>query len=147
MSITLTQAEANHLIAMHKQRSDDIPRQFPGPGERLVVPLISMDRTEDFLLDITRSRIDFVKVTYQNRGRQVIVLMRLDVNGPPHRNPDGALVLCPHMHVYREGYGDKWAQPIAIERFADLGNLSQTLSDFMNECNVIEHPIIQASLF
>jgi len=74
-------------------------------------------------------------------------LLRLDVSGPPHRNPDGELIACPHLHVYREGYGDKWAIAIPTGKFENIQNRVQTLIDFMTECNVTEQPSIQTGLF
>jgi hypothetical protein len=147
VSILLSQTEANALIAMQKRVSDADVRQFPPPGDKLVIPLESIDKSEDFFLDVSRGRIDLSKVTYQNRARQIIVLMRLDLSGPPHRNPDGEQIMCPHLHTYREGFGDKWAEPVPLDKFSNLANLHQTLTDFLNECNVLEHPTIQAGLF
>lgn len=106
-----------------------------------------MDKREDFLLDVTRMQINVSKVNYQNRVRQVVVLMRLDLGGSPHRNPDGETIACPHLHIYREGYGDKWAFPVPAGKFKDLSNLFETLQDFMTECNVVEAPKIQGGLF
>jgi hypothetical protein len=34
-----------------------------------------------------------------------------------------------------------------LDKFSNLANLHQTLTDFLNECNVLEHPTIQAGLF
>jgi hypothetical protein len=147
MSIDLTQSEADELIAMPKHPTDENTVQFPSSGERLVIPLVSTDKTEDFLLDVTRSRIDLAKITYQNRGRVVVVLLRLDLNGAPHRNPDGHQMPCPHLHIYREGFGDKWAFPLPAGKFANLGDMTQTLSDFMDECNVTVKPTIQTGFF
>jgi hypothetical protein len=147
MSILLSQAEADELIAMPKRPSKDVAYNFPTPGERLIIPLESLDRAEDFLLDISRSRIDLAKISYQNRARVVVVLMRLDLNGPPHRNPDDGLIPCPHLHLYREGYGSKWAFPLPEGRFNSLSDMLQTFSDFMNECNVVEHPTVQQGFF
>ena len=147
MSLDLTQAEADELIAMPKQSTEDSILQFPSEGERLVISLVSNDRTEDFMLDVTRSRIDLAKITYQNRVRVVVVLMRLDLNGAPHRNPDGEQMPCPHIHIYREGYGDKWAFPLPAGKYANLADMTQTLSDFMDECNVMMHPPVQTGLF
>jgi hypothetical protein len=147
MSIDLSQAEADSLIAMAKRRADDEERKFPAPGDRLTIPLVSVDKREDFLLDVTRSQINISKITHQNRARQVIILMRLDVDGPPHRNPDGELIPCPHLHIYREGYGDKWAYALPPGKFEHLSNLNQTFDDFLTECNVIEAPRIQGGLF
>src|ERR1700744_6246053 len=85
MSIFLPQTEADALIAMPKRRVDDEVRRFPGLGGRVAIPLESVDRSEDFLIDVTRSRINLSKITYQNRARSVIVLLRLDLNGRPTR--------------------------------------------------------------
>ena len=53
MSIDLTQSEADQLIMMPKGRIADDVQVFPSPGGKLVVELESIDRTEDFLLDVT----------------------------------------------------------------------------------------------
>src|SRR5271165_3643591 len=129
--INITQSEADSLIAMEKRRVDDEQHTFPPPGERLAIPLTSNDKRENFMLDITRAQIKLTKATFQNRARQAIILMRLDLDGPPHRNPNDAEVPCPHLHVYREGYGDKWAFPAPIDRHPDPQDLSSTLEAFM----------------
>lgn len=145
--ITLTQSEASALIALEKHREDDQERDFPDPGSALSVPLISADKREHFLLDIRRSRIDLVKGTYQNRARQVVVLVRLDFGGTPHRNPDGEEITSPHLHVYREGFGDKWAFPLPPDRFPDPGDRWRTLDDFMRYCNITRPPLLRRGLF
>ena len=48
-----------------------------------------MDKRETVLLDVTRGPIKLTKATFQNRARQEVLLMRLDLDGPPHTNPDG----------------------------------------------------------
>ena len=73
--------------------------------------------------------------------------MRLDVNGAPHRNPDGETILCPHLHIYRENFGDKWAYPLPLGKFENLDDLHRTFDDFLAECNVVEPPRIQTGLF
>ena len=103
--IHLTQSEAEALIAMGKHRLDDERYSYPTSGS-LVVPLQSPDKREQFLLDIRRGRIDLLKGKYQTRARQVVVLVRLDFGGASHRNPD--------LHLYREGYGDKWAVVVPV---------------------------------
>lgn len=143
----LTQDEADALISMPKLRTNDDQWKFPDMGGSLRIPLTSADRREEFYLDITRGRIDLVKATYQNRARQVVILVRLDLGGPPHRNPDGAEVPCPHLHVYREGYGDEWASAIATDAFSDVADQWQTLQDFMGYCNITEPPLIERGLF
>jgi hypothetical protein len=109
--VDIPQAEADALMAVKKRAADEEEWLFPAPGERIAIPLTSLDRRESFMLDVTRAQIKLTKATYQNRARAAIILMRLDIDGPPHRNPDGTAIPCPHLHVYREGYGDKWAIP------------------------------------
>ncbi len=145
--INLTQAEADALIAMEKHRFDDMRWDYPGLGGSISVPLVSPDKRENFLLDVSRGRIDLLKGTYQNRSRQVVVLVRLDFGGQPHRNPDDQEIHSPHLHVYREGYGDKWAVPVPPERFPDTSDLWQLLQDFMRFCNITEPPFIEKGLF
>ncbi len=110
----LSQAEGGALIAMAKDRVDMTEWDYLDLGGVISVPLFSADRRENFLLDVRRGRIDLAKDTYQNRGRQVVVLVRLDFGGAPHRNPDGEEIDSPHLHLYRAGFGDKWAIPCPV---------------------------------
>ena len=145
--INLTQAEADALIAMEKHRVSDERSDFPMNGQSLSLTLQSLDKREQFLLDISRGRIDLMRGKYQNRARQVVVLVRLDFGGPPHRNPDDSEVACPHLHVYREGHGHKWAVPVPVETFSRTGDLWGTLEDFMRFCNITNPPMIERGLF
>ena len=147
MDINISQAEADTLIVTLKVKVNDDPYDYPAGGGSIIVPLTSQDRREQFLLDISRARIDLQKGKYQNRARQVIVLVRLDFGGAPHRNPDDHEVPCPHLHLYREGHGDKWAFPVPADNFSNLPDLWQTLQDFMGFCNVIDPPAINRGLF
>jgi hypothetical protein len=83
----------------------------------------------------------------QNRARQVVVLVRLDLAGPTHRNPDGEEVPCPHLHLYREGYGDKWAKPLPADIFSAPTDLWATLQAFQVFCNITQPPHIERGLF
>jgi len=145
--IDITQAEADDLIAMEKQHIEDTSFLFPEPGGRLTIALSSPDKRENFILDITRAQIKLTKATYQNRARQAIILMRLDLDGPPHRNPDDQEIPCPHLHVYREGYGDKWASPAPVARYPDVQDLLSTFDAFMRHCNITKPPVIDKGLF
>jgi hypothetical protein len=145
--IILTQAEADILIAMEKRSAQNEPVTLPDLGGAISLPLVSADRREDFLLDLSRGRIDLRKGTNQARSRQVIPLVRLDYGGAPHRNPNGEEIACPHIHIYREGFGDKWAFPLPDGVFANLGDHWQTLHDFLAYCNVTHPPNFQRGLF
>lgn len=145
--INLTQSEADALIAMEKHRVNEDRHCFPISERSLIVPLHSSDRREQFLLDISRGRIDLRRGKFQNRARQVVVLVRLDFGGSPHRNPDDQEISCPHLHVYREGYGDKWAIPVPLDQFPSTDDLWKTLEDFLRFCNITQPPHIDGGLF
>ncbi|MDI6736267.1 MAG: hypothetical protein QME42_08790 [bacterium] len=145
--INLSQSEADALIAMDKVKVDSQIWDYPVFGEQISIPLVSKNKRENFILDISRGRIDLLKGTYQNRARQIIVLIRLDFGGQPHRNPDGEEISSPHLHIYREGYGDKWAMPIPANQFSNISDLWQTLQEFMGYCNITDIPNIKRGLW
>jgi hypothetical protein len=125
--INLTQLEADGLISMEKHRVNEEHTDFPIGGQSVMLPLLSADKREQFVLDLSRGKIDLLKIKMQNRGRQVVVLVRLDLGGAPHRNPDGEEVPAPHLHVYRQGFGDKWAVPLPVNQFRAIGDTWTTL--------------------
>jgi hypothetical protein len=145
--IEITQAEADALIEMEKRFVDDKDWIFPAAGGRIALALTSLDKRESFMLDVTRSQIKLTKATYQNRARQATVLMRLDLDGPPHRNPDGAEIPCPHLHIYREGFADKWAIEAPLDRYTDLLDLFSTCDAFLQHCNITGPSKMQRGLF
>jgi uncharacterized protein DUF6978/uncharacterized protein DUF1829/uncharacterized protein DUF1828 len=105
----LTQKEADRLLKIEKCRIDPTPYQFPIQGQTLRIPLRSKLGNEEFSLDLYRGMIAMGKNMFQTRARKTVILARLDLGGPAHRNPDGKEIDCPHLHLYREGYDDKWA--------------------------------------
>lgn len=111
------------------------------------VPLLSPDKRESFFLDITRSQVKLTKGRYQNRARGVTTLARLDFAGAPHRNPDDEEIPCPHLHLYREGYGDRWAMPSPAEQFSDTGDPWLLLLEFIQFVNVTVPPDIRRGPF
>ncbi len=145
--IGLTQDEADALLTMPKHRIDDQEWLYPTHGGNLSIELFSSDKREHFLLDISRGQINLTKTRYQNRARRIFIVARLELNGPRHRNPDGTWVECPHLHLYKEGYADRWAYPISETLFGNLRDPFQTLDDFMAFCNIVDPPKIQKGLF
>ena len=146
MANELSQAEANFLRKMEKICSETSKFEYPDQGGKISVPLFSVDKKEEFVLDVSRFGIDLSKNTFQNRARKTVVLLRLDLSGAPHRNPDGTEVLAPHLHIYKEGYGDKFAYPLPLE-FADCTTVAEYLEKFMDYCHISKKPKIEIGLF
>ena len=145
-TILLEQSEADYLISLEKQDCSEIKYDYPIIGGSLCIPLKSKDKKEDFLLDIQRGKISLLKTTLQNRGKKVFVLVRLDIGGSAHRNPDMEEIPCPHIHIYKEGFGDKWAIPIPPEiKISD--NSWDVLEAFYKYCNIIDPPKFHKELF
>ena len=155
----LSQQEAERLMRMVKMAGDDETYQFPALDDGIVIPILSFDGQEEFLLDVHRSRLKLTKCTYQERYRKSIILVRLDLDGRPHTNPisdppplqylipyNGQRMECPHLHIYVEGYDDKWAMPTSESDFNNTNDLEETLQDFMRYCNINIPPRIQGSL-
>lgn len=155
----LTQSEADALIALPKRCIVNQKYCFPTVGNLLSIPLRSNDDKEEFQIDVNRGKIRLTKCTYQERHRAIIVLIRLDIDGPPHTNPDvisvplqylssynGKELPCPHLHIYVEGFMEKWAIPAPLDKFKNMGDLFLTISDFFKYCNVTNPPIINKSI-
>jgi hypothetical protein len=142
---SLTQGESDALIAMTKTFASADAVAIP-PGVDDTRDLLGADPRERFLLDIWRSTFRLSKVRLQTRGRQIVVLVRLDIDGAPHTNPDGTRLAGTHLHLYREGYEDKWAQPLDLTRFRDVANPRLAFEDFCGFCNITAIPPFQASL-
>ena len=142
----ISQEEANRLLQISKVREDENEYTFPSLGGNLRIPLSSIDKKEEFSLDIGRSCIKLIKNKYQTRVHKNIVLVRIDIGGSPHRNPDGEEIDCPHIHIYKEGYGVKWAYTLP-EHFHNPSDPWTTLLDFYTFCNITKAPIILQELF
>lgn len=52
---------------------------------------------------------------------------------------------CPHLHLYREGYGVRWAIPLP-EPFRGIGDIMQLLDLFMDYCRIVGKPLIDGGL-
>lgn len=146
MASELTQEEADFLCAMEKICIESSKFEYPDQGGKISIPLFSLNKKEEFLLDVSRFGIDLSKNTFQNRARKTVILIRLDLAGAPHRNPDGTEIPAPHIHIYREGYGDKFAYRLPSE-FSNCTSVADYLDKFMNYCNISKKPKIDIGLF
>ena len=115
--------------------------------------LKSDNKENTFVLDFNRGRIE-LKYTLQTRVNTSIVLIRLDINST-HTNPNvdyhvekddpffsihersigKRFEKESHIHVYREGFEDKWAYPIN-EIIKDTKDIKKTILAFLKYCNI-----------
>lgn len=86
-----------------------------------------LNTQSDYLVDINRKRCIITRITFQNRVETSIILLRLDVDTKPHRNPDGEIIGGTHLHIYRENYGSAWAYELTDPRIQEF------LPDFKSE--------------
>ncbi len=136
----LTQSEADALLALQKQFVNTKVLNLGRVALDETHDLISLDGREKFLLDIWRGGINLSKYRYNNRARVIYILARVDIGGPPHRNPDGIIIPSPHIHIYREGYADKWAYPLSDYGFSAPVDMVTVLRDFAKLCNITLPP-------
>ena len=52
----------------------------------------------------------------------------------------------PHLHVYREEYGDKWATVLPAGVFSDPSDVWRTFEEFLAHCNILA-PVLEPELF
>lgn len=139
----LSQDEADRLLRLEKTRTTEELYIYPSGGEHLELPVSSIDLTEDFIISVVPGKIDIMSARNQLRcKRGNIILARLDVGGRPHRNPDDTVVESPHIHVFKEGYGVRYAYPVDEKQFPHLDDPYQLLLDFLTYCNVTKRPHI-----
>lgn len=119
---------------------------LPIKGESNTFDIISKKTNDKFYLDIDRSgRIELFKLKIQTRYVLTkLPLVRVDVNSPPHLNPDGTKTSRNHIHVYRETINDTGNLPWAydLETFGifssniNFFDFMQVFYRFCEYCNI-----------
>ena len=142
MRMNISDKEAKELLHLEKHYFGDTVYYFPN---NINIPLYSKDEKIEFSIDASANRVKLSKVKYQNRVYNNIVLVRIDINGAPHRNPDGTVIPCPHIHYYKEGFGDRIAEPLPPGIITSNDDV-QKLIEFMNFCHVKTKPNIQRAV-
>lgn len=142
----LTQSEADKLMKAAKRMLEQGIIELPAPGGRKEYAAESIGERCEFLFDVSVSGRITSNQTCQERVHQSIVLVRLDVDGPPHTNPDGKKISCPHLHIYCEGVETRWAYPVPKELMELGDSLTDIFTRFLQYCNVINTPHIQGGL-
>lgn len=138
----LNQEQIDILLSILKKiRYDKENFYFPEIGNSKQLEAVSYDNKYKFLIDIKPGRTERRKkqLTLQERYNKDVILIRLDLNGPPHTNPDGKQLSGNHLHIIKEGYNDRFAYEIP-DNIVDEEDRLQTLINFLEYCKV-ENPI------
>jgi len=143
----MDQNTANFLMALEK-KIVEVDIIFPSNNTMLSINAISLDDNERFLIDINRKGlIKLSRCSFQERFCTTEGLVRLDLDeSKTHRNPDDQIIAGPHLHVYREGYGLRWAyalKDLSPCPFKVQSDLVSIFIEFCNYCNITTTPIIQ----
>jgi hypothetical protein len=131
----LSQAEANRLLDLPKYLEFPTSVSVPQCGRQREASAVSENGRERFTFDIYRGSVSVSKCSYQNRYRKEVRLLRLDLGGSTHLNPDNTHIICPHLHIYKEGYSDRWAYPLPAS-FSGDQSLVVKLIEFLRYCKV-----------
>ena len=140
----LSQDEADRLIRMLKTT---LTTEINFPTMNTATEFdVQGDTTHDlFTIKIFRSKIKHNKYAFGARiKKDSILLLELHINpGNPHSNPDGEKIIGSHWHIYREGYGRKFAFP-ASDLYDD--NFVENTMFFFERFNLIEKPNVNYQL-
>jgi hypothetical protein len=144
----LSQDEADEMLAMQKRfRSSQLISLDVGVRiARDLDPVALIEPSPRLMLDIQRATIRLSKIKYQHRGARTVVLARLDVSGSPHTNPDQVEISGTHLHLFREGFEDKWASELVLSEWTDLTDKELTLRDFCKRFNIDQLPPVRVPL-
>ena len=143
----ITQTEFDFLMKEDKLFDDlSSPIQLGPAPIQWTRQINSTASKEVFLLDFYRGSFEISKYTVNKRYRQTVILLRYD-NGGRHTNPDGVLFEGAHVHLYREGFNDKFAFPVSEIGVDKSDSMDSVFAKIMHFCNVKKFPIIEVSMF
>lgn len=127
---------------------------------KFICEMTSENGRDSFQLDFSRGNIE-LKYKVQTRYKTTYPLLRLDYGGSSYHDNPKTDIVCektdpfysvhanyvgyhfkegePHLHIYREGFNDKWAYP-PPNQFKDLNNIEGIFTEFLKLCNIIKGP-------
>ncbi|HET8810816.1 MAG TPA: hypothetical protein VFM65_11205 [Flavobacteriaceae bacterium] len=145
--MSITQSDFNTIIKEEKVFSDLInPLELSPPPINWTREIKAISSKNIFLLDFYRGSFELTRYTYNKRYRQSIILLRYD-NGGRHTNPDGVSFDGPHVHIFREGFNDKFAFPVSELNINDTNSIDEVLDKLLQFCNVTKRPTIEIPMF
>ncbi len=140
--MNIDQDKANEYMEVRKKfmRPRDINLNQPFE----VTEVLFSDLHGDiFKFDARQGRIELNIGSLNNRAHDYIVLMRLCIGKDKiHKNPDGQKIIGHHVHVYKEGFGDKIVYPAEDYGFEDSEDFLKSIKKFLQICNIDDSKFI-----
>lgn len=93
----------------------------------------------EFRLDIYRGNKEPNRFNINLRFSETNdTLVRLDINGGTHQNPDGTVAPNSHVHIYNSNYGEKdaFAYPVKLEDFPNIRTFYDASVSFLDYTNI-----------
>lgn len=146
MSILIPDKEFQRLLSLKKTFTSDF--ELPTENDKAYF-ILRTDTKESFQLNIERKNTYEVYKSKTQTAYYKEPLLRIEVDAPPHTNPDGTLIGRNHIHIYREGFGLRWAYPLQDFHdiyFKDPFDFPVLFADFCNYFNIENNFIIQGVL-
>lgn len=147
----LNQELISYLIDIDKFFEDEDIQPIAS-GQKDSFSLYSSDGRCFFTLDMNRSGIIESKTMLQTRySRTNDWIIRLELNGPPHTNPDGSQTERDHIHILREKDGKRINMGYNIDTFHSLlfkntNNITRIFEEFCEFSNVTINHNLQSVL-
>lgn len=133
--IKLTTAEALKLIEELKHRVTKNTLVFPSKGNKLEFEVFGQNDFNKYTINITRSKINKEKCSYQGRTTvNSVPLMRLDITDGSHVNSDGTKIVGNHLHIYSEDVELRDAIPFDVTK----PDLYEYCLEFFEKFNIIQ---------
>ena len=139
--LELTQAQADALLRVGKifldKSSIVVNRPFNFRRD-----LQSVANQEDkFYLNVSQTSIEFSKYSTTTRFFSIPLARACISEDAIHENPDGEMIRGPHIHIYKEGYNDCFAEPLEKHGFTTT-EIANFLDEFLKYCFIEKIDIV-----
>ena len=139
----LDQSTFEYLKNLPKTFITNEPLEVSSAPQKWTRKLQAVDTADTFLIDFYRGKLNLAKFTINSRYQGSIVLARLDSRGT-HKNPDGKIIQGPHIHIYQQDYGEKFAYSLSTHGFKEpIPSIKHTIVEFLAFFNVTHIPEIK----
>jgi hypothetical protein len=131
----LTQSEADGLRIVRKLFLDKMPLIINQPYSEQRQLRSETNPYDTFYLNINQTAIEFGKYNTLTRYFSICLVRICIDKDSVHENPDGKKIKGHHIHIYKEGYADRFAYPLENYNFSNF-DIVPLLRQFLRFCNI-----------